>query len=127
MLLECAVAAVFIETVTSALAAQAGPALRGWYRTFGMGAVAMDLLSLCVGVYAGLKLASVFGFEDSIASKVFCAFLCKWFRASYLGAALPTFLNQESWMHSERIRRKRGFAYSWMMLSWCRPRQSLLH
>ena len=75
MLLECAVAAVFIETVTSALAApQAGPALRGWYRTFGMGAVAMDLLSLCVGVYAGLKLASVFGFEDSIASKVFVCF-----------------------------------------------------
>ena len=38
--------------------------------------------------------------------------LCKWFTTSYLELRFPTFLNQESWMHSERIRRKRGFAYS---------------
>ena len=89
LLLKCAVSAVLVETVTSAIAIpQSGPVLRAWYREFGTAAVAMDLLSLCLGVYAGRKLAKTIGVDEGLLGQMCCVLFVQVLHDVSFGALL---------------------------------------
>ena len=47
-----------------------GPSLQAWYAELGFSALAMDVLSLAVGTWLGMRLAALVGAGDTLASHV---------------------------------------------------------